>query len=138
SCTPLDPLVVNASGLGLLGIQFNYITPYTMSGNFTVRYQWAPTMSVQVAYVNSLARHLEVFPGLNQVTAILPTQNPDGSSLNAQDFVPFPDFGRGTSYAATEGSSNYNGLQAKLEKQFQGGLNFLLTYTYSKTLSDAG
>jgi hypothetical protein len=138
SCTPLDPLAVNASGLGLLGIQFNYITPYTMSGNFTVQYQLAPSMSVQVAYVNSLARHLEVFPGLNQVTAVLPTQNPDGTSLNAQNFIPFPDFGRGTSYAATEGSSNYNGLQAKLEKQFAGGLNFLLTYTYSKTLSDAG
>jgi hypothetical protein len=138
SCTPLNPALVNANGLGLLGIQFNYITPYTMSGNFTVQYQLAPSMSIQIGYVNSLARHLEVFPGNNQVSAILPTQNPDGSSLNPQNFIPFPDFGRGTSYAATEGSSNYNGLQAKLEKQFQGGLNFLLTYTYSKTLSDAG
>ncbi|HEX4381145.1 MAG TPA: TonB-dependent receptor [Candidatus Acidoferrum sp.] len=138
SCTPLNPALVNANGLGLLGIQFNYITPYTMSGNFTVQYQLAPSMSVQVAYVSSLARHLEVFPSTNQVTAILPTQNPDGTSLNPQNFIPFPDFGRGTSYAATEGSSNYNGLQAKLEKQFQSGLNFLLTYTYSKALSDAG
>jgi hypothetical protein len=138
SCTPLNPALVNANGLGLLGIQFNYITPYTMSGNFTIQYQLAPSMSVQIAYVNSLARHLEVFPGNNQVSAILPTQNPDGTNLNPQNFVPFPDFGRGTSYAATEGSSNYNGLQAKLEKQFQSGLNFLLTYTYSKTLSDAG
>jgi Carboxypeptidase regulatory-like domain/TonB dependent receptor len=138
SCTPLNPALVNANGLGLLGIQFNYITPYTMSGNFTVQYQLAPSMSVQVAYVSSLARHLEVFPSTNQVSAILPTQNPDGTSLNPQNFIPFPDFGRGTSYAATEGSSNYNGLQAKLEKQFAGGLNFLFTYTFSKTLSDAG
>jgi hypothetical protein len=138
SCTPLNPALVNANGLGLLGIQFNYITPYTMSGNFTVQYQLANSMSVQLAYVSSLARHLEVFPGNNQVTAILPTQNPDGTSLNPQNFIPFPDFGRNTSYAATEGSSNYNGLQAKLEKQFAGGLNFLFTYTYSKTLSDAG
>src|SRR5262249_22496264 len=138
SCTPLDPLLVNPSGLGLLGIQFNYITPYTMSGNFTVQYQLANSMSVQVAYVNSLARHLEVFPGLNQVTAILPTQNPDGTNLDPQKFVPFPSFGRGTSYAATAGSSNYNALQAKLKKQLSRGLNFLLTYTFSKTLSDAG
>jgi len=132
SCTPLDPLAVNANGLGLLGIQFNYITPYTMSGNFTVQYQLTPTMSVQVAYVNSLARHLEVFPNTsNGVTALLP------ANANAQNFVPFPDFGRNPSYAATEGSSNYNGLQTKLEKQFANGLNFLLTYTYSKTLGDA-
>ena len=132
SCTPLNPLAVNANGLGLLGIQYNYITPYTMSGNFTVQYQLTPSMSVQVAYVNSLARHLEVFPNIsNAVTTILP------ANANAQNFIPFPDFGRNPSYAATEGSSNYNGLQTKLEKQFANGLNFLLTYTFSKTLTDA-
>jgi hypothetical protein len=138
SCTPLDPLLVNPNGLGLLGIQFDYITPYTMSGNLTAQYELGHSTSLQVAYVNSLARHLEVFPGLNQVSAVLPTQNPDGTNLNPQNFVPFPSFGRGTSFAATEGSSNYHGLQTKLEKQFSGGLNFLFTYTFSKTLSDAG
>ncbi|HUE43347.1 MAG TPA: TonB-dependent receptor [Candidatus Sulfotelmatobacter sp.] len=132
SCTPLNPLAVNANGLGLLGIQYNYITPYTMSGNLTIQYQLTPSMSVQVAYVNSLARHLEVFPNIsNAVTTVLP------ANANAQDFIPFPDFGRNPSYAATEGSSNYHGLQAKLEKQFANGLNFLLTYTFSKTLGDA-
>ena len=132
SCTPLDPLLVNANGLGLLGIQFKYITPYTMSGNFTVQYQLTPSMSVQVGYVNSLARHLEVFPNIsNAVTTLLP------ANANAQNFIPFPDFGRNPSYAATEGSSNYHGLQTKLEKQFANGLNFLFTYTYSKTLTDA-
>jgi hypothetical protein len=132
SCTPLNPQLVNANGLGLLGIQFNYQTPYTMSGNFTVQYQITPSMSFQVAYVSSLARHLEVFPNTsNAVTTILP------ANANAQDFIPFPDFGRNPSYAATEGSSNYNGLQTKVEKQFANGLNFLFTYTYSKVLSDA-
>jgi len=106
-------LAVNANGLGLLGIQFKYITPYTMSGNFTVQYQLAPSMSIQIAYVNSLARHLEVFPNTsNAVSALLP------ANANAQNFIPFPDFGRNPSYAATEGSSNYHGLQTKLEKQF--------------------
>jgi hypothetical protein len=132
TCTPLDPLFVNANGLGLLGIQFNYITPYTMSGNLTVQYQLTPSMSVQVAYVNSLARHLEVFPNTsNAVTTLLP------ANANAQNFIPFRDFGRNPSYAATEGSSNYHGLQTKVEKQFANGLNFLFTYTYSKVLTDA-
>jgi hypothetical protein len=132
TCTPLNPLLVNANGLGLLGIQFNYQTPYTMSGNLSVQYQLTPSMSVQVAYVSSLARHLEVFPNTtNAVSTILP------ADANAQNFVPFPDFGRNPSYAATEGSSNYNGLQTKVEKQFANGLNFLFAYTYSKVLSDA-
>ena len=132
SCTPLNPLLVNANGLGLLGIQFHYITPYSMSGNLTVQYQLAPSMSVQVAYVNSLARHLEVFPNTsNAVSQLLP------ANANAQNFIPFPDFGRNPSYAATEGSSNYHGLQTKVEKQFSNGLNFLFAYTWSKSLTDA-
>lgn len=132
SCTPLSPLLVNASGLALRGIQFNYLTPYSMSGNLTIQYQITPTMSVQAGYVTSQARHLETFPGSNNVPVI--TDN----NANQASLVPYPDFGRGSSYAATQGNSIYQGLQTKIEKQFAGGLNFLATYTYSKTLSDAG
>jgi Carboxypeptidase regulatory-like domain/TonB dependent receptor-like, beta-barrel/TonB-dependent Receptor Plug Domain len=155
SCTSLTPLAVNANGLALRGIQFDYITPYSMSGNLTVQYQLTPSMSVQAAYVTSLARHLEVFPGNNNVTSILPA----GTDLAVQDnptatptpkfgncptlnfpghaCVPFPDFGRGSSQANTEGNSHYHALQTKVEKQFKGGLNFLATYTFSKVMTDA-
>jgi hypothetical protein len=138
SCTPLSPLLVNAKGLQLRGIQFDYKTPFSMGGNLTLQYQLTSSMSVQAGYVTSLARHLEVFPGSNQVAQILPKFNPDGSNLDAQNFVPFKDFGRGASYANTEGNSAYHGLQTKLEKQFAGGLNFLATYTWAKTRTDAG
>ncbi len=136
SCTPLDPTLVNASGLALRGIQFKYLTPYSMGGNFTVQYQLTPSMSVQAGYVTSLARHLEAFPNSNNVTSIVPTVLPTGVSAN--DFRPFPDFGSGASYATTNGNSWYHALQTKVEKQFASGLNFLATYTYSKTETDAG
>jgi len=132
TCTPLDPLLVNAGGLGLRGIQFEYLTPYSLGGNLTVQYQLAPSMSVQVGYVTTLARHLEVFPGNNRPTSIQP------NTVDASTLVPFKDFGRNSSQAQTEGSSNYHGLQTKVEKQFRGGLTFLATYTWSKTFSDAG
>jgi hypothetical protein len=134
SCTPLSPLAVKAGGLALRGIQFNYQTPYSMSGNFTLQYQLTPSMSVQAGYVTSMSRHLESFPGSNRVSTIVPA----GTDLVANKLVPFLDFGRGSSYAATEGSSAYHGLQTKLEKQFAGGLNFLATYTFSRTRTDAG
>src|SRR6266705_2378288 len=76
SCTPLDPLSVIASGLALRGIQFNYLTPYSMGGNLTLQYQLTPSMSVQGAYVTSLARHLESFPGSNRPSQIVPTNLP--------------------------------------------------------------
>jgi hypothetical protein len=88
-------------------------------------------MSVQAGYVTSLARHLEVFPGNNNVTSIQPT------SVDVTTLVPFPDFGRGSSQADTEGNSYYHSLQTKVEKQFAGGLNFLAAYTWSKVRTDA-
>jgi hypothetical protein len=132
SCTPLSPLLVNANGLALRGIQFNYDTPYAMGGNFTVQYQLTPSLSLQAGYVTSLARHLESFPNSNNATSIAPP------STSAASLVPFPDFGRGSSYAASAGESAYHSLQTKVEKRFANGLNFLFTYTWSKTMSDAG
>jgi Carboxypeptidase regulatory-like domain/TonB dependent receptor/TonB-dependent Receptor Plug Domain len=135
SCVPLSPLLVNASGLALRGIQFDYITPYSMSGNFTMQYQLTPSLSFQAGYVTSLGRHLEVFPNSNNVTQLLPKNLPTGESV--ANFLPFPDFGQGNSYAVTAGNSHYHGLQTKVEKQFASGLNFLAAYTWSKVLSDA-
>ena len=131
ACIPLDPLAVNANNLQLRGIQFDYQTPYSMGGNFTLQYQLTPTLAFQAGYVTTLARHLEVFPSSNQVSQILP------ANANADLFKPFPDFARGASYAVTQGSSYYHGLQTKLEKQFGNGLNFLFAYTYAKVRSDA-
>jgi len=136
SCNPLSPLLVNAAGLQLRGIQFDYKTPYSMGGNLTVQYQLTSSMSAQVAYVTSVARHLETFPSSNNISQVLPANLPAGESKS--QFLPFADFGSGASYAATQGDSNYQALQTKLEKQFSGGLSFLATYTLSKTLSDAG
>jgi hypothetical protein len=144
SCTPLSPLQVNASGLGLRGIQFNYVTPYSIGANLTVQYQLTPTTSIQAGYVTTQARHLEVFPGSNNVTTILGHDVDLAAAGNCPTLgfpngacVPFPDFGRNSSYAATEGNSIYHSMQARIEKQFGNGLSMLATYTYSKSLTDA-
>src|SRR5439155_18071691 len=122
-CVPLNPVSVNASGLQLRGIQFDYITPYTQDVNFFIQYQLTPSTSVQVGYVGNFTRHLEVFPGSNSVSQILP------QDAKTSDFVPFPDFAQGASYAATEGSSYYHGGQVTVERRFTSGLNMLLNYS---------
>jgi Carboxypeptidase regulatory-like domain/TonB dependent receptor/TonB-dependent Receptor Plug Domain len=131
SCMSFSPSVVNASGLGLQGLTFAFQTPYTISSNFTLQYQLRPTLTVQAGYVTTQGRHLQTGIGANNVQQILPS----GTATNP--FKPFAGFGGG-SYQATVGSSSYNGLQTKIEKQFTGGLNFLATYTWSKSFSDAG
>jgi len=144
ACIPLVPQLVNAQGLQLRGIQFNYQTPYSMGGNFTVQYELTPTLSVQAGYVTTLGRHLEVFPGSNEPSALfapgttltkaLPT---DVVPTAAQGGLQFPDFAEGASYAANWGSSYYHGLQTNVSKKFAKGLSFMLAYTYSKVRSDA-
>jgi len=133
SCTPLVPGAVDATGLVLRGIQFNYKTPYVMEVNLTVEYLLRPTLSLQAAYVGTQARHLEIFPGNNEPSVIAPVDIPGG----AKTLVPFPDFGIGGNQAYTQGISNYNGLQTQIEKRFASGVQFLFTYTWSKALTDA-
>ena len=62
----------------------------------------------------------------------------EAKSLWLTAVYPSPDFNQGASYQTTTGSSIYNGLQTKLEQQLSNGVNFLATYTWSKTMSDAG
>ena len=140
SCVQFTPSSVNAKGLGLQGLQFNYQTPRTLSANFTAQYSLTRNLSAQVSYVFTQGKNLQAGIGQNNVTALLPqgTSNTNFTNPGAGGTIPFPDFSAGASYQATVGQSDYNGLQTKLEQQFSNGLTFLFAYTYSKTLSDSG
>ncbi|HEY6291729.1 MAG TPA: TonB-dependent receptor [Terriglobia bacterium] len=130
ACIPLTASVVNAEGLGLEGIQYNYITPYTQDANFFLQYQLTPNTTLEAGYVGSFSRHLETFIGSNQVEEILPP------GTNVRNYLAYPDFSQGQSYDATEGNSFYNGAQFTLQRRFSNGLNFLTDYTYSKCRTD--
>jgi hypothetical protein len=131
SCVTFNPTVVNAEGLGLQGLQFNFKTPRTFSSNLSMQYALTRTMSAQVAYVLTDASNLQIGIGNNDVSQLLP------ANISTLPYVPFPDFSQGGSYQRSEGSSIYNGLQTKLEQTLSNGLSFLAAYTYSKTLTDA-
>lgn len=132
SSVPMDTRLVNGRFLSLRGIEFDYKTPYTQGFNFTMQYQLMNDTAVEAAYVGSLGRHLETFVGSNHVMQILtPGSNP-------QLFIPWPDFARGASYASTSGNSHYHSLQSKFTRRLSNGLNFLMTYTWAKTLTNAG
>ena len=132
SCAAFTPLAVNAAGLSLQGLQFNYQTPRTFSTNLTVQYALTHSLSAQVGYVLTDGSDLQQGIGNNAVSQLLP------ANISTTPYVPFPDFSQGASYQRTIGNSIYNGLQTKIEQQLSNGLNYLVTYTFSKTLSDAG
>ncbi len=49
---------------------------------------------------------------------------------------PYPQFANMNTVASAS-SSEYNGLEGRLEKRFSGGLSFLASYTFSKSMDDA-
>lgn len=143
SCAAFTPLAVNAAGLGLQGLQFDFKTPNTVSANFSLQYALTQNISATVAYVYTHASHLQVDIGDNRPFQLVPANTPLTMDPTKPDtptnhnYVPFPDFGQGSSYQQTFGASVYNGLQTKLEQRLSHGVSYLLTYTYSKTLTDA-
>jgi hypothetical protein len=135
SCLSFTPTQVNGSQLNLQGLQFNYQTPVTLSSNLTVQYAITPSLSATVGYVLTNAWNLQTGIGNNNPSQLWAA----GTNLTTTPgALPFPDFARNGSYQRTIGSSDYNGLQMKLEQANWKGLSYLATYTYSKTLSDAG
>jgi hypothetical protein len=130
SCTSFNPAAgTTGEGVGLEGIQYNYITPYMEGWNLTLQYELTPSMTAQVAYVGNASHHQEVFPNDNNpVNLVFPGVAPT---------YPYPDMGTGASYAATEGNSYYDGVQAQIEKHYAAGLDFLAAYTWSRARTDA-
>jgi hypothetical protein len=128
---PLKTASVDAEGLLLKSFQYYAKTPYTQSANFTAQYQVTPNQSFQLAYVGTFARHLQVFSGGDLPSVIVPPTD------NVLQYVPFPDFAVGSSYATDQGNSFYNSLQATFQRRFSDNFLFIADYTYAKAMNDA-
>jgi hypothetical protein len=148
SCIQFSPSVVNAKGVGLQGLQFNFQTPTSYAANLSFQYSVTPSLALTAAYVYTHDNNLQHGMGYHNVTQILPAGITTGAGCTygifsggitptKQSCYPFPDFGGG-SYHANIGVSSYHGLQTTLQQQFANGLTFLFTYTWSKAMSDAG
>jgi hypothetical protein len=55
----------------------------------------------------------------------------------AQALKPFPQYNRINNILESQGTSDYNALQAKLERRFSRGIQAGASYTFSKLITDA-
>jgi hypothetical protein len=107
--------------------------------NLTVQHQFAPSLTLQVGYVGQVAYHLMVPFKYNQLVF-----NPGGSpspSLYLQNGVgpqlaAAIDSGGTVSGTQSNGRMMYNALQAVLQKTMAHGLQYQVSYTYSKCMSN--
>jgi outer membrane receptor protein involved in Fe transport len=128
----LDPVNVNANGLTMRGVEFDYKTPRYHNYNVTLQTDVLPNHSVEIGYVGTRGRNLETFTGMNNVTVLLPpgtTRNP---------YVNWPDFAINSLLVRTVGVSSYDSLQTKFRRRMHDGLEFLVSYTLSDAKTNAG
>ena len=105
----------------------NMKTGTTGSFNLALERQLSRTMSLDVAYVGSVSKHLSY--GIGDINAA-----PDQKS-NTYDWLITPDLGK-IQYLTDSGIGKYNSLQAKLTRQMSRNTSFLLSYTYGHSLDN--
>ncbi len=120
----------NVTNLTMRGADPNPKTPYTESYNLSVERGITNDLVATLSYVGNGSRHLQINVDANAPLALA------APGTNSQPFRPFPHSG-GTASVVNTAMSNYNALQAKLEKRMSHGYNLLATYTWSHALDDA-
>jgi hypothetical protein len=125
-----DPTVVNGVGLGLVGKEYDYKTPYLQSMNFAVQYQFTDRDSIQAGYVATAGRHLDTLGVHNATSMILPP------GVNQTNYRPFPNLAASSQFLSTGANSDYRSLQTNYEHRFSGGMALLGNYTWGKCMAN--
>lgn len=79
--------------------------------------------------------------GLTATAANMPSGALPYATFNnkvSQALLPFPQYSGVTDQVDSVANSNYNALQLSIVQRLSHGLTFMLNYTYSKTIDDAG
>ena len=135
---------LGATSLGPAAINQNFNDMYSQDWNLTVERQLTSSVGLSMAYVGMKATHLQLNQNINQPlvtngifgsTRPFPTLPATSPVLPSQCTAPHPACSLGNiNQVNSNGNSNYNALWVTLNKHFSHGLQFLSSYTFSKSL----
>jgi hypothetical protein len=128
---PLSASAAQLTGISLIGSQLNWKDPSTQSYNFALQREISPTTTASIAYAGSQTRHLVQNDSANEVTEVLPP------SLSLQKYLPYTTMASGGVYNVPNADSNFNALEANVERHFASGFTLLGNYTYAKCRTDS-
>jgi len=117
-------------GATLNGRTYNYKTPLVQTENLTVEDQFTSHDALQVGYVGTQGRHLDILGSSNSNSIILPP------GTNTQLYIPYPYMARNGNYETTNANTSYNSMQATYQHQMSYGLLVLANYTWSRCSGD--
>jgi hypothetical protein len=107
--------------------------PRSQQYNVTIERELGTKTALSVGYVGSIDDRLAITGQWN--TAQTPGL---GTISQVRDRTPFPWYNTSAFYSTSQGTSNYNGLQVKLDRKFSNGLQYLAAYTWSKAIGTGG
>ncbi len=152
SLTPLNqvgqPLTPIESTVGQTGFSLPDATPWSQTNwyfdpkrkdprsqqwNVEIQRQMGANLTASIGYVGSYSDHTDLTGLFNTAT----TSGP-GTPAEVNARRPFPWI-NGTPFFGTDrGKANYNALQAKLERKYANGFQYLVSYTWSKSIDTGG
>ena len=110
--------------------------PLVQQWNLGFERQLPLALTLEVNYVGNHALHLSYNVNENQVPlALVPAVQLANTSVATQNAQPFPNL-KSFTVNSNIGSSNYNGLQVSVRREFNKQLAVLSNYTYSKSMDD--
>ncbi|HLK61984.1 MAG TPA: TonB-dependent receptor [Bryobacteraceae bacterium] len=114
--------------------QLNAKTPRVYNGSFGIQQDLGHALLLDVSYATVLGRDLQQSYNINVVpygSEFTHTDPTNGKPLADNFFRPYPGYGNITYYANTF-TSNYHGLLVALNRRFAKGLQFGVSYAFSK------
>ena len=122
---------------GLYPDLHDWSIPYVQAFNLGVQTSFANNWMLDLGYVGSLGRKFPRLFSFNQAAAGFAGYYGFPPSVSGPFFPGFANLtapGLGSFLMESNSNSNYNSLQATLNKRFSHGLQMLLSYTWSHSL----
>jgi hypothetical protein len=105
--------------------------PYIQNWFLSLQREIAKDTVVEVSYNGNHSLRLPIIADYNEATP-----NAPGGTLTYQQRAPVPTYGPIT-WVDPAGDNHYNGLSARVEHRFGGGLYFLNSFTWGLALGDS-
>lgn len=109
-------------------------TSYSEQWNLAVERTLGDDWLLTVDYVGSQNHHIYTFSNINLASLPSPTDKNPSSAADINSRRPYPAVPGAIIQAHKWGSSNYNGLELELKKQFKSGFQLNTNYVWGKSM----
>ncbi len=123
-------VVANNPEGGMLSVTPDFKSGYSQQFNFQLQQQLPRDLVFKAGYVGNLGRRLDTSYDFNQPEPGAGAPGPRRPLFGIAPRVV------GATFNVSDGLSNYNSLQASVERRFAGGLGFLTAYTWSHSIDN--